>query len=187
MLDAQALIFDLDGTLVDTAAANYRAYAAALREVGVEVERMRFDAVARDRNWRDFLPDLLAQAGVVADAAAVAARKRALYPAQWGALRFNEGLLAVARLARATARVGLATTASAASVAEVLSSHGLAACFDAIVTGDDVRRHKPAPDAFLLCAERLSVESARCVVFENSDIGEAAARAAGMQVVRVSM
>lgn len=187
MSEAQALIFDLDGTLVDTDDANFRAYVAALREVGVNVDRARFDAAARDRNWRAFLPDLLAQAGVVADAAAVAARKRALYRAQCGALRFNEGLLAVARLARATARIGLATTASASSVADVLSPRGLAGAFDAIVTGDDVRRHKPAPDAFLLCAQRLAVEPARCIVFENSDIGEAAARDAGMRVVRVSM
>lgn len=187
MRDAAALLFDLDGTLVDTAEANFLAYARALTEVGARVERARFDLVARDRNWREFLPDLLAESGVRADAAAVAARKRAIYPSCLGALRFNDGLLALARAARPALGVALVTSASAESVGAVLSKLDVAAHFDALVTGDDVRRHKPEPDAFLLGAERLGVAPSCCVAFENSDIGEASARAAGMRVVRVTM
>jgi HAD superfamily hydrolase (TIGR01509 family) len=57
--------------------------------------------------------------------------------------------------------------------------------FAAVTTGDDVHRHKPAPDVFLLAAERLGVEPRRCIVLEDSIAGVRAARAAGMRVIAV--
>lgn len=55
-----------------------------------------------------------------------------------------------------------------------------------IVTSEDVRRGKPAPDCFILAAERLSVDPARCLVFEDAEVGIAAATAAGCQVVIIT-
>ena len=55
----RGLLFDLDGTLVDTAAANFGAYAAALREAGIVVETETIADVAAGRHWTEFLPDLL--------------------------------------------------------------------------------------------------------------------------------
>jgi HAD superfamily hydrolase (TIGR01509 family) len=62
---------------------------------------------------------------------------------------------------------------------------GLAGFFQLIVSVDDVTRAKPAPDPFLLAAEKLGVDPARCLVFEDSDTGAASARAAGCVVVQV--
>ena len=183
---AAAFLFDLDGTLVDTAAANFAAYARALREVGVEVERAAFDAIADGRKWRDFLPPILQRAGSTADPARIAARKTALYPEHMGETRVNAALVALLRALRSTPlRTALVTTASAANVRLVLDVHGLLDLFDVIVTGDDVSAHKPDPGAYLLAAARLGIPAAACVAFEDSDAGVASARAAGASVVRV--
>jgi beta-phosphoglucomutase-like phosphatase (HAD superfamily) len=58
-------------------------------------------------------------------------------------------------------------------------------CFDAIVGGDEVVRGKPAPDLFLLAAQRLKITPAECIVLEDSEAGIRAARAAGMTPILV--
>lgn len=180
-----ALLFDLDGTLADTAAANFAAYAQALDEAGVVVDRAAFDVVAHGRNWRQFLPELLDRAGSRADPTDIARRKQECYPPLLGALRLNQPLLSLARTARATLRTALVTTASGANVRAILEQHQLGDLFDVVITGDDVAEHKPHPAAYLAAASRLSVAPANCVAFEDSDIGVAAAEAAGIPVVRV--
>jgi beta-phosphoglucomutase len=183
MTELAAVLIDLDGTLVDTGEANFAAYAAALREVGVEMGREAFDRQSAGRHWRDFLPRMLA--GVEADPADVAARKRAIYPTMMGRTRINPPVLGLARMMRATLRLALVTTASGDSVSAVLAAHGLDELFDAIVTGDDVAEPKPAPDAYLLGAERLRVAPSACLAIEDTDAGAQSARRAGMTVLRV--
>ena len=184
MTELAALLIDMDGPLVDTAEANFSAYAAALREVGVHVERDTFARLSDGRHWRDFLPELLA--GFAADPRAVAARKRAIYPQMAGRTRVSAPVLALARMASAKLKLGLVTTASHASVSAVLGVHGLEPLFDTIVTGDDVASPKPAPDAYLLGARRLGVAPAACLAIEDSDAGAESARRAGMPVLRVA-
>lgn len=62
-----------------------------------------------------------------------------------------------------------------------------AVIFDAVVAADHVKHHKPAPDTFLLCAQRMGVQPTQCVVFEDADFGIQAARAAGMDAVDVRL
>jgi HAD superfamily hydrolase (TIGR01509 family) len=183
MTELAALLIDLDGTLVHTADANYAAYAAALHEVGVEVDPDTFQRLSDGRHWCQFLPQLLHGSG--ADPAEVAARKRAIYPEMAARTTVSPGVLAMARLAKATVKLALVTTASRASVSAVLGAHSLEALFDAIVTGDDTAEPKPAPDGYLLGARLLGVEPAACLAIEDSDTGAESARRAGMAVLRV--
>jgi HAD superfamily hydrolase (TIGR01509 family) len=180
---ARALLVDLDGTLVDTRTANFSAYAAALAEAGVAVDRASWDRVAEGRNWRQFLPGLLAGTGV--DPASVAARKASLYPRYLSETRLNERLAALVRTVRTRCATGLVSTASAASARAVLRHHDIESLFDIVITGSDVVRHKPAPDAYLLASTRLRVSPAECLVFEDSDIGVAAAAAFGARCRRI--
>lgn len=181
----EALLVDLDGTLVDTREANYRAYAEALAGAGVALERERWAAVAEGRSWRQFLPALLD--GIPgADPERIAAEKARLYPALLGHTRLNAPLAALIASGRPGWRTALVTTASPANAAAVLAFHGVASLFDTIVTGGDVERHKPAPDAYRLAANRLGVIAQDCVAFEDSDIGAEAAAAFGAPCLRVS-
>lgn len=186
MAEVAALLFDMDGTLVDTAEANWRAYAAALAEHGVAVGRDRFEALATGRHWRDFLLPFVAEAGASVSPELVARRKQALYPGFLTHSRLNAPLAAFAQAAATHLRLALVTSAAAASARAVLDAHGLSNLFDTVVTGDDVEHHKPAPDAYLLAAERLAVEPDCCLAFEDSDIGMESARRAGVTVMRVT-
>ena len=180
---ADALLVDLDGTLVETGEANFQAYAAALREAGVEVDRLRFDELSRGRNWRDFLPLLLA--GTDASPATVAARKAALYGDFLHLTSLNPGVVRLIELSRAHWRCALVTTASRRNAEAILRYHGIEHLFDRVVTGDDIARHKPDPEAYRLAAQELGAEPQRCVAIEDTDIGAASATAFGAAVIRV--
>lgn len=182
----RALLFDLDGTLIDSAEANYSAYSRALLEHGVRIEPDAVAKAAVGRQWREFLPAILREAGVVRDPAAIAARKGELYRAAVGELRVNVALLALAASVGPQMRTALVTTASGESVRAILRHPDLSHAFDLVVTGEDVTRHKPDPQAYLLALERLQLDPRECLAFEDSDVGVASAEAAGIAVVRVT-
>lgn len=185
----KAFLVDLDGTLADTAEANFLAYSRALAECGVAVDRGTFERDAVGRNWRQFLPAMLTRGRSAAAAPGVAQRKAELYRESASQARFNDALVVLLQqLRRSGAQLALVTTASAANVAAVLAGRpDIAALFDLLITGDDVSRHKPDPEAYCLAAQRLGLQAHECVVIEDSDIGLAAGRAFGATVLQVSM
>lgn len=182
---AEGLLVDLDGTLADTATANFLAYAAALCEQGIDVDRAAFNAVAAGRNWRHFLPILL---GDAADKAPeVAARKTALYPGMLKDIRINHGLVAIIKtFAEAGKPAALVTTASRAAVAAILQIHDLTPLFRATVTGDDVTCHKPHPEPYMKGAAAIGIPPSKCLAVEDTEIGAESARNAGCTILTVS-
>ncbi|MCJ2081056.1 HAD family hydrolase [Methylobacterium sp. J-090] len=177
-----ALLVDLDGTLADTEALNAEAYAAALAETGRIVAPEHLRTLAHGRSWRDFLPALVGPEG---DAAAIAARKRTLYGARVGQAAVNEPLVALLRRHHGGCRTGLVTTAARDSTLRYLARPDLTGLFDCVVTGDDVARHKPDPEAYQRAATLLGVAPESCLVFEDSPAGLTAARRFGARVIRV--
>ena len=182
----RALLFDLDGTLIDSARANYAAYARALREAGAVFEPIEVARRAAGRHWRRFLPELLAEAGIACDASDIARRKGELYREVIGELRLNAPLLGLAASVRPAMKTALVTTASKLNTEAILSHYALRDTFDVVVTGDDVSRHKPDPEVYRLALARLALDAADCVAFEDADVGVASAIAAGLAVVRVT-
>jgi HAD superfamily hydrolase (TIGR01509 family) len=180
----RGLLVDLDGTLVDTSAANFAAYRAALAEEGVELSRDWWDAHAFGRNWRQFLPQVL-DGRDTADLQAIAEAKARLYPQFLDQSRVNGSLVLLIAAMRSNVRTALVTTASGSNVDAVLRFHGLHDLFDTIVTGDDVAAHKPAPDAFAEAARRLDLRADECLVIEDSKVGVAAAQAFGAACLKV--
>ena len=178
MSGLKALLVDLDGTLVDTAEANFAAYRAALQAHGVTLTREWWDANGFGRNWREFLPALLDGNSNVRSAE-IAARKAELYPNYVAATLVNEPLVRLIRLLKPSLRLALVTSASRSAAALLLEVHDLRSLFDEVVTGDDVTAHKPAPHAFALAAERLGVRPDECMIIEDSEAGIAAAAAFG--------
>jgi beta-phosphoglucomutase len=178
-----AILVDLDGTLVDTAEANFQAYAAALLEAGIIMNRERFEQASEGRNWRQFLPALLD--GAEASPATIAARKAALYPSFLHLTTANEGVRRLLAASRTHWLSALVTTASRRNVEAILAHHDLAPLFDRVVTGNDVARHKPDPEAYQLAAKWLGVAPEACVALEDTDIGAASASAFGAAVIRV--
>lgn len=182
----RALIFDMDGLLVDSEPLAARAMDEFLTLHGLA----RRDEVMVQLLGRR-LPEAIA---IVRDAYALTHPLDALIEqygamrlaALRGAVRLLPGAVEAIEFGRAAGlSIALATSGMRAHAAVSLAETGLRGMFDAEVTGDEVQRGKPAPDLFLLAAERIGVDSAECVVFEDAPNGVIAAKAAGMRVAAV--
>ena len=181
-----AVIFDLDGTLIDTEALCNLAGVQACAALGLAVDLGFFEALA---GIDDVNRVRLISAHVGA------ALPQQAFLAEWDRVcraRFADGIPlkpgAMALLDRLLARgmpLALATSSRRAMADEKLGHAGLARFFPTVVTFEDVVRPKPAPDAYLLAASRLGAAPAKCCVFEDSETGAQAAHAAGMTVVQV--
>jgi beta-phosphoglucomutase len=184
-----ALIFDLDGVVVDSMPAHTLAWQRYLERLGIPREDVtkRMHGRRNDEIVRDFLgPDVSSR--VVFEHGAA---KERVFREMMAPQLMNRLVPGVAQfLARAAAThppppVALATNAEPANVAFVLDGAGLARYFPVVANGTHVRNPKPAPDIYLFAAERLGTEPRNCIVFEDSPVGVAAARAAGMRVAGV--
>lgn len=182
---APGLIFDLDGTLVDTMPIHYRAYQRTFAEAGIELTPEDFFRNIGGKA-SETIPRFLRGRSCARSVDELHARKQELARQL---LRTEDiPVLAAAELVtafRGALPIALASSGSRSGIEVILDRLGWRDHFDAIVTGQDAARGKPAPDIFLLAAERLAVPPGRCVVFEDTDDGVAAGCAAGMAVFDV--
>ena len=184
MNSVQAYLVDFDGTLADTSDANYFAYSSALQEIGIFFNREQFDRLAFGKNWRQFLPAILKEFNSTADPFSIASRKVELYQRTADKIRFNEALIFLLKNKNPNIKTALVTSASTANVRAVLSYRlELKDLFDVIVTGDDVTRHKPDTQGYVMAANMLAVSAENCIVFEDSDVGVMAGRTFGAHVL----
>lgn len=167
-----AVLFDMDGTLVDSDAAVERAWTTWAGEYGVDVATTLAGAHGSpaDATVRRMRPDLDGREVTVA-----AARQLALQYDDLGDVVPTPGALDL--LARLTLPWAVVTSADAALATARLGAAGISP--PVLVTVDDVRRGKPDPEGYLLAAVRLGVDPTRCLVVEDSEVGLAAGRAAG--------
>ncbi|RZU33039.1 HAD family hydrolase [Blastococcus saxobsidens] len=179
----QALLFDLDGTLVDTREANYLAYRDAFAESGHELTIEQF-ATTWGRDSRDFIPDLLPGIGS-SGVDVIRAAKSRLYAEQLHRTTANEALIAFLRLVAPSHRTALVSTAKSGNGRQILAAHGLTELFDVVVWGDEVVRSKPDPEGYLRALELLGADARASLAFEDSETGRQAALAAGLLVLEV--
>ena len=181
-----AVVFDLDGVIVDTEPwwHQVRVAWAAARGLTWREADSRACMGRSSREWSRIMAERLGVADAPADIErAIVEALVARYAAE--APPVVPG--APEAVARAAARlpVAIASSAHPAVIRAALEATGLAAVFAAVVSSDDVLAGKPAPDVYLEAARRLGVEPARCLVVEDSSNGVRAGRAAGMRVVLV--
>lgn len=182
-----AVLFDLDGTLVDSERQYSEALARALRAgQGLEITQDDRDFCV-GRSWVAIHAHLAARYPALAwdrdqVIAATAAASRELF-AREGVWELPGARAAVARFA--DRRRGLVTGSSRAEAGHMLELLGLAGAFAVRLCAEDVPRSKPAPDGYRQACQALGVEPARTLVVEDSAAGVAAGRADGCAVVAV--
>jgi len=186
-IEPRAVLWDMDGTLVDSAEYHWLSWQEPLRRKGLQVTRERFLTTFGRRNdavLRDLLGEDLADAEIVRIAAAKEEGYRALV--REGGITPLPGVTdRLAALRAAGWRQAVASSAPRLNVATILDALGLADAFDAVAGEEDVTRGKPDPQIFLVAAAKLGIPPARCVVVEDAPAGLEAARRAGMRRIGV--
>lgn len=179
-----ALIFDLDGVIIDSEALHNAAVAAALREHGVELPPGLFDeftgipdAVLLEHASRTYLD------GRVSAAALLEGKQRIFLQTQ-DQVRDIPGAVEFIRQVRPQVRaLGLVTSALRENQQLAFAKFGLSSLFDVVVTAEDVTHAKPHPEPYLAAVVRLGIPAGECLVIEDSLHGIAAARGAGCRTV----
>ena len=179
-----AYIFDCDGTIVDSMPLHYRAWKAALAEWNCEFPEALFYSWG-GKPVREIIAELNQMHGLNMPIDSLATRKEALYLAQIPSLRAIPEVVELIHAQFGRIPFAVASGSRRDSVAGSLTAVGLLGKFDVIVSAGDYKHAKPAPDCFLLDAERLGVAPENCLVFEDTLLGIQAATAAGMASVMV--
>jgi beta-phosphoglucomutase len=181
-----AILFDMDGVIVDSNPVHRDAWRIYNRRFGIETDEAMQQRMYGKRN-DDIVRDFFGPQVTAAEVRAHGAAKERLYR-EMMADRIHQalvpGVVEFLDRHRGTPKA-LATNAEPANVDFVLDAAGLRAHFDVIVDGDQVKLPKPHPQIFLRAAELLRVAAGDCIVFEDSLAGIEAARRAGMRPVGV--
>lgn len=184
----RAVIFDIDGTIVDNMHLHAEAFGVFAERHGLppltKADRAKLDG----RRNSEIFPILFNREVPRDEWMAYEHEKESLYrELSRGRLSPMRGLVSlVDRLKQDRIPVALATSAPKLNVTHTLAELGLTDAFPVIVRGDEVARGKPAPDVFIEAARRLSVAASDCLVFEDAPMGIEAAHAAGMRVVALT-
>ena len=182
--DFRAYIFDCDGTVVDSMPLHYRAWKAALAEWNCDFPEDLFYAWG-GKPVRNIIADLNQIYSLAMPIDSLAVRKEALYLAQLPSLKAIPEVVEHITAQHGRIPFAVASGSRRNSVVGSLTTVGLFDKFDTIVSAGDYIHAKPAPDCFLLAAQRLGVAPKDCLVFEDTQLGIQAATAAGMASVMV--
>ena len=179
-----ALIFDLDGTLVDSMPLHLAAWQRTAKQLQFTV----------DNDWlyqrggrpsRLIAQELIELQQLPYKAEHIARSKIFHYTEDPTPRPAFADVLAVVQFYHGKLALAIGTGSPRTMAQQVLENANLSQYFTVLACADDVKEHKPAPDTFLLAAQRLGVEPAACLVLEDTGIGIEAAKAAGMDSVLV--
>jgi HAD superfamily hydrolase (TIGR01509 family) len=187
MRPLQAVIFDMDGVIVDSEPRHERAFLEVVREIGYGHKfDLRFaDYIGRSDQdlWVAFIerykpPQTLTEL--------LALKRRRTIEILRREQPVFDGVPALVEQLAGKYALALASGSDRAVIEEVLKLKGLGRFFSAVVSGSEIRHGKPAPDIFLRTAELLKVPPQSCGVIEDSKPGVAAGLAAGMEVIAIT-
>ncbi|MSU40137.1 MAG: HAD family hydrolase [Pedosphaera sp.] len=163
---------------------HWRAWDTVCRRHGIHFPEERFYALGGVPS-RQILAMLKAEQHLNFDPLHISQEKEEAYLPLMAQLRAVEPVAAIARAHRGQLPMAVATGGQRRVITQILNHLGMGDWFDAVVTSEDVVNQKPAPDIFLEAARRIGVAPQHCRAFEDTDLGMAAIRAAGMEAVDV--
>ena len=184
----QAILFDMDGTLVDSEVIWLDAIAAALRQRGAEISDAEAVALVYGHAWPDIYREIASRyPDAYASRQAMEAVTVPLYTqcSQQRDIRIHPSIDLLRALARRYP-VAIVSGSTGSRIQATIDELQIGDCVAAFVGCEDVSSGKPDPEAFLLGAKRLGVPAAACLAFEDSTAGIQAAKAAGMRCVAVT-
>lgn len=180
----QGIIFDCDGTLADTMPLHWQAWSAVTRKHGLHFPQERFYALGGVPST-DIIRLLCEEQGVELDARLVADEKEEAYLPFLSEVQPIQVVVAVAEANHGRLPMAVASGGVKHIIEQVLEHLRIRHYFDAVVTSEDVKKQKPAPDIFLEAARRIGVAPQFCRAYEDTDLGMQAIRSAGMEAIDV--
>lgn len=181
----EAAIFDLDGVIVDTVPLHFKAWQRMFKEYGKDFTfddyKQKVDGIPRIDGARAILSDLSS------DELKKAGDKKQEYFLEYLESDKIPVYETTVNLVKDFKKYSLKVSAvsSSKNCLYTLKKVGLADIFDVIITGNDITKGKPDPQAFLMAAEKMSTEPGACVVFEDAVLGIEAAKNAGMRCIGI--
>ncbi len=181
----RALIFDMDGTLVNSEKVHYAAWEAILKRhavpsfsfasfasyVGVSNEQLAEDAIRANK--------------LATDVATLVREKQELYLEMIPDIEPQPGVRELLERSRGRYRLAVASSSDTLELHRILKSLELGACFEQVVGGDQITRKKPHPEIYTHVTRLLCLAPPQCVAFEDSQAGIAAANSAGLFSIAV--
>ena len=180
----EGVVFDCDGTLVDSMPAHFEAWceALALYGAGGIFKEDVFFAMG-GRPTLDIVVELNDEYDLHLDPVSVAMAKRECFLKRLHTVTLIDEVADFARSLRGKIPMAIATGGSRMVIEKTLQIVGISDWFDEVVTADDVTEGKPAPDIFLKAAAQIGVNPTKCLALEDAPAGILAAQRAGMQVI----
>ena len=181
----QAGIFDLDGVIVNTVPLHFKAWQRMFKEYGkdftFEDYKKKVDGIPRNDGARAILND------ISEDELKKASDKKQGYFLEYLESEkipvYDSTVHLIKSIKDDSLKVGVIS--SSKNCLPILKKTGLVDLFDEIITGNDITKGKPDPQVFFMAAEKMEVEPAQCVVFEDAVLGVQAAKSAGMKCVGI--
>ncbi|MBP7901709.1 MAG: HAD-IA family hydrolase [Spirochaetes bacterium] len=177
--NAKALIFDIDGTLVDTMEIHYKAWVKMFALQGFDYPREVFYELAGIPTYK-IVPILNEKYNLKLDPEKTMNEKEKYFMEFFGSVKEIKVVSDIARKYHGILPMSLGTGGRKDIAQMTMETVGLSKYFEIMVAAEDVIHHKPAPDTFLKCAELMGIEPRFCQVFEDGELGLQAARTAGM-------
>jgi HAD superfamily hydrolase (TIGR01509 family) len=181
----RAYLFDCDGTIVDSMPLHYIAWKTAFAEWNCPFPEDLFYSWG-GKPTREIIATLNEMHGLAMPVEALAEHKEELYFKLLPQLKAIPEVVEIIEAEHGRIPFAVVSGGRRISVTKALSTLHLMDKFETIVGSEDYVNSKPAPDAFLLAAERLGVAPEDCLAFEDTDMGIAAATAAGMAAVKIA-
>jgi len=181
-----ALIFDMDGTLVDSGQLHEHAWTETLKKYGIPIDRPFMRSLAGVPT-KGTIEILLEKFNIKVDVSLDEMndfKEQVVHDSMHLYVK-PTALIEVAQRYHGQKPMAIGTGAYTEEAKNILQLCGLDKYIDTVVGADQVQHPKPAPDTFLRCAELLGIEPSKCVVFEDSKLGLQAAASAGMAGIDV--
>jgi beta-phosphoglucomutase-like phosphatase (HAD superfamily) len=184
ILNYSALLFDLDGTLVDSMPAHNKAWQTALRLYGVDITEEELYKLAGTPNFKT-AEIFIERFQLNIPPEVVVTEKESIFEMSVPLLKMVPVVAEIAQMFHKKIPLGIVSGSSNSRIQQSLTATGLETLFKCIVSCDDTERGKPYPDPYELGAKLLGVSSDQCLVFEDGEAGIQAALSAKMDVVYV--
>jgi len=184
MREIKGIVFDCDGTLADTMPLHWRAWQSVTSKHGLLFPEDRFYSLGGVPS-RDIFRMLCQEQGKELDCLTLSHEKENAYLPFLPEVKAIQVVVAVAEANHGKLPMAVASGGMKHIIEQVLEHLKIRHYFDAIVTSEDVKNQKPAPDIFLEAARRIGVPPQNCRAYEDTDLGLQAIRSAGMEPVDV--